>query len=299
MRSADAPADGADVTEDITRFYQPEMARVIAKQRLTEMMVLLRLQLHSGEPLDHDPGQFLQISLPGYGEAPISFCSSPTQTESFELCVAAVGNLSEAMHDLRPGNFVGVRGPYGHGFPIDDMRGRDVLCIAGGIGLAPLRSLINYVADRRSDFGRMILVYGARIPAEQLFKDDLAIWDARDDFETLYTVDEPDDTWTGRTGVVTIPLRDEVEIDAPETTAAVVGPPVMYRFVAAELLDKGMVEHDILFSLERRFKCGMGKCGHCQLNDLYVCQDGPVFRYTDLIGRSEAIEVWAPEDERE
>lgn len=291
--------DELDVTEDITRFYQPELARVIAKQRLTTMMVLLRLQLASGELLDHSPGQFLQISLPGYGEAPISFCSSPTQTQSFELCVQAVGNLSEAMHELRPGDFVGVRGPYGHGFPIEQMRARDVLCVAGGIGLAPLRSLINYVADRRSEFGRMILVYGARTPAERLFKDDLATWDARDDFETIYTVDNPSDDWTGRIGVVTIPLRDEVEIDPSRTTAAVVGPPVMYRFVAAELLAKGMAEDDILFSLERRFKCGMGKCGHCQLNDLYVCQDGPVFRYTQLIGRSEAIEVWAPEDERE
>jgi len=291
--------DELDVTEDITRFYQPELARVIAKQRLTTMMVLLRLQLASGELLDHSPGQFLQISLPGYGEAPISFCSSPTQTQSFGLCVQAVGNLSEAMHELRPGDFVGVRGPYGHGFPIEQMRGRDILCVAGGIGLAPLRSLINYVADRRSEFGRMILVYGARTPAERLFKDDLATWDARDDFETLYTVDNPSEDWTGRIGVVTIPLRDEVEIDPSRTTAAVVGPPVMYRFVAAELLAKKMAEDDVLFSLERRFKCGMGKCGHCQLNDLYVCQDGPVFRYTQLIGRSEAIEVWAPEDERE
>jgi len=291
--------DELDVTEDITRFYQPELARVIAKQRLTTMMVLLRLQLASGELLDHSPGQFLQISLPGYGEAPISFCSSPTQTQSFELCVQAVGNLSEAMHELRPGDFVGVRGPYGHGFPIEQMRGRDILCVAGGIGLAPLRSLINYVADRRSEFGRMILVYGARTPAERLFKDDLATWDARDDFETLYTVDNPSEDWTGRIGVVTIPLRDEVEIDPSRTTAAVVGPPVMYRFVAAELLAKKMAEDDVLFSLERRFKCGMGKCGHCQRNDLYVCQDGPVFRYTQLIGRSEAIEVWAPEDERE
>ncbi len=291
-------ADELPVTEDITRFYRPELARVIAKQRLSEMMVLLRLQLNSAETLDHGPGQFLQISLPGYGEAPISFCSSPTRTESFEICVAAVGNLSQAMHHLRPGDFVGVRGPYGHGFPVNDMRGRDILCIAGGIGLAPLRSLINYVADRRSEFGRMILVYGARKPGERLFKDDLAVWDARDDFETRYTVDEADADWTGRTGVVTIPLRDEVEIDPGRTTAAVVGPPVMYRFVAAELLEKGMVAEDILFSLERRFKCGMGKCGHCQLNDLYVCQDGPVFRYSQLLGRSEAIEVWAPEDER-
>jgi sulfhydrogenase subunit gamma (sulfur reductase) len=203
------------------------------------------------------------------------------------------------MHDLRPGDFVGVRGPYGHGFPVDEMRERDVLIIAGGIGLAPLRSLINYAADRRAQFGRMILVYGARKPDERLFVDDLAVWEAREDFETLYTVDEADEHWTGRTGVVTVPLREEVQIDPATTTSVVVGPPVMYRFVAAELLEKGMAEDDILFSLERRFKCGMGKCGHCQLNDLYVCQDGPVFRYTQLIGRSEAIEVWAPEDERE
>ena len=292
-------AEHVDTTGNVTHSYQPDLARVIAKQRLTEMMVLLRLQLETSELLDHGPGEFLQISLPGYGEAPISFCSSPTQTESFELCVAAVGNLSEAMHELRPGDFVGVRGPYGQGFPLEEMRGRDILCVAGGIGLAPLRSLINYVADVRPEFGRMILVYGARNPAERLFKDDLARWDEREDFETLYTVDEPDDDWSDRTGVVTVPLREEVEIDPANTVAAVVGPPVMYRFVAAELLEKGMVETDILFSLERRFKCGMGKCGHCQLNDLYVCQDGPVFPYSELIGRSEAIEVWAPDDERE
>lgn len=283
--------------EDITRFYQPELARVIGKWQMTEMMVLLRLQLHSGKLLDHDPGQFLQISLPGYGEAPISFCSSPTQTESFELCVQAVGNLSEALHDLRPGDFVGVRGPYGNGFPVADMQGRDIVIVAGGIGLAPLRSLINYIVDRRDEFGRVVIVYGARTPSDRLFVDDLAAWEAREDFETYYTVDKPDPSWTGRTGVVTVPLR-EVEIEPARTTAAVVGPPVMYRYVALELLNKGMAEDDILFSLERRFKCGMGKCGHCQLNDLYVCQDGPVFRYTQLIGRTEAIEVWVSDDQK-
>lgn len=283
--------------EDITRFYQPELARVIGKWQMTEMMVLLRLQPAGGMRLDHQPGQFLQISLPGYGEAPISFCSSPTQRDSFELCVAAVGNLSEALHDLRPGNFLGVRGPYGHGFPVEEMRGRDLVVVAGGIGLAPLRSLINYIGDRRPDFGRMVIVYGARNPAERLFLDDLAAWEARDDFETYYTVDEPDAGWTGYTGVVTVPLR-EVELDPERTTAAVVGPPVMYRYVAMELLSKQMREDDILFSLERRFRCGMGKCGHCQLNDLYVCQDGPVFRYTQLLGRTEAIEVWAPEEQK-
>ncbi|MEA3401615.1 MAG: FAD/NAD(P)-binding protein [Armatimonadota bacterium] len=217
--------EGLDVAEDITRFYQPELARVVGKWQLTEMMVLLRLHLHNGELLDFQPGQFLQISLPGFGEAPISFCSSPTQTQSFELCVQAVGNLSEAMHDLRPGDFVGIRGPYGTGFPIAEMQGRDIVMVAGGIGLAPLRSLINYILDRRDDFAHVTLVYGARTPADRLFREDLARWEASEDIETYFTVDQPDEAWTGRTGVVTVPLRDEVEIAPERTTAAVVGPP--------------------------------------------------------------------------
>ncbi len=290
--------EDAGTDRDMTAFYQPELARVIDKSRLTDRMVLLRLQLHSGEFMEHQPGQFLQISLPGYGEAPISLCSSPTREQTFELCVQAVGNLSAAMHDLRPGNFVGVRGPYGHGFPIDEMAGRDILIVGGGIGLAPLRSLIDYIRDRRGDFARVVLVYGAQTPGRLLFRDEIELWEQERDIDTYITVDEPDEGWEGLTGVVTVPLAG-VDVDPERTTAAVVGPPVMYRYVAAELFAKGMRQDDVLFSLERRFKCGMGKCGHCQLNDLYVCQDGPVFRYSQLVGRSEAIEVWAPEDQRD
>jgi len=293
-----ADQESAHVGLDVTSYYQPEWAQLVKKERMAERMVMLRLQLQSREPLGHQPGQFLQVSLPGYGEAPISLCSSPTQLDSFDLCVQAAGNLSEAMHDLRPGDFVGVRGPYGHGFPVEEMQGRDVVLVAGGIGLAPLKSLIDYILAKRSEFGRVVLVYGARTPTDMLFRDTVKEWDERDDIETYLTIDEPHEGWHGMTGVVTVPLR-ALQIDAAATLAAVVGPPVMYRFVAFELLEKKMPDENIFFSLERRFKCGMGKCGHCQLNDLYVCQDGPVFRYTDLIGRSEAIEVWAPEADSE
>ncbi len=281
---------------DITAFYQPHIARIVRKVRMTQSMVLLGMQREDRQPLGHQPGQFLQVSLPGYGEAPISLCSSPTKLESFELAVQAVGNLSRAMHELRPGDFVGVRGPYGHGFPVEEMQGRDVLLVAGGIGIAPLKSLIDYILHRRTDFARVMIVYGARTPADLLFRDELREWEAVDDVETYITIDAPAEGWTGLTGVVTVPLRS-LQVDPQRTVVAVVGPPAMYRFVAFELFEKNIPRENIFFSLERRFKCGMGKCGHCQLNDLYVCQDGPVFRYTDLVGRSEAMEVWAPENE--
>ncbi len=289
-------ATDADAGLDVTSCYQPDLARIVKKVRMTESMILLNVQLESGQPLGHEPGQFLQISLPGYGEAPISLCSSPTQLDSFEMCVQAVGNLSVAMHDLRPGDFVGLRGPYGQGFPVADMQGHDVVLVAGGIGIAPLKSLIDYILHRRDEFERVSIIYGARTPDDLLFRDELDKWQAKANVDTYITIDSPAAGWDGLTGVVTIPLR-ELEVEPANTVAAVVGPPAMYRFVAFELFEKQIPHENIFFSLERRFKCGMGKCGHCQLNDLYVCQDGPVFRYTDLVGRSEAMEVWAPEDD--
>jgi len=200
---------------------------------------------------------------------------------------------------LTAGHWVGIRGTYSRGFPVSEMKGRAVLAIAGGIGLAPLRSLIQYVLDNRQDYGRLIVVYGARDPSTLLFRDDLELWPKAQDVEIHITVDQPDNAWRGRTGAVTLPLR-EINVDSGSSTVvAAIGPPVMYRFVAMELFKRGFSEDQIYFSLERRFKCGIGKCGHCQLNDLYVCQDGPVFRYSDLLGRTEAVEAWAPERDQD
>jgi NAD(P)H-flavin reductase len=150
------------------------------------------------------------------------------------------------------------------------------------------------VRETRQDYGRVQLAIGAKHPSLILFGDEIEEWEADPKLELTVTVDEPDSEWTGCTGVVTEPLK-EFRVDPKETVAAVVGPPVMYKFVVRELLEKEIPEDRIFLSLERRFKCGIGKCGHCQLNDMYVCQDGPVFRYTDLVGRTEAIEAWAPE----
>ncbi|MGB6068265.1 MAG: FAD/NAD(P)-binding protein [Desulfomonilaceae bacterium] len=280
-------------------FYKPKLARVARAYVMRPTEGFLEMELYDGSPLNHRPGQFVMVSVFGHGEAPISICSSPTHEGSFELCVRAVGNLSRAVDAVCAGDLIGIRGPYGRGFPVLEMKGRDVLAIAGGIGLAPLRSLITYVLDNREDYGRLIIVYGARSPSTLLFHDDLEQWSKAPGVELYVTVDQPDDTWKGRTGVLTLPLR-EIELNSgPGMVVAAVGPPVMYRFVAMELLKRGLSENQIYFSLERQFKCGIGKCGHCQLNDVYVCQDGPVFRYSDLLGRTEAVEAWTPEKDQD
>ena len=275
--------------------YQPRIAHATRTDELTSTEMLLELQLDNGQGLGHGAGQFVQVSVFGVGEAPISVCSSPTQTETFELCVRAAGNVTNALHRLEAGDWVGIRGPYGHGFPVEEMAGKDILIVAGGIGLPPLRPVINLVLENREHYGRLIIVCGARSPQDLLFKDELDSWAARDDVEFHIIVEQPDDAWRGPVGVVTVPLR-ELDVDSAKTVvAASVGPPVMYRFVAFELLAKGLPERNIYFSLERRMKCGVGKCGHCQLNNLYVCVDGPVFCYSHLQGLTEAVEAWAPE----
>ena len=286
---------GAATVDGAKAFYVPRAARVVSVDR-HETHALIELVLPLGTPLAHQPGQFVQVSVFGYGEAPISVCSSPTRNGSFELCVRPVGNVSRAIHGLSVGDRIGIRGPYGRGyFPVKAASGKDVLILAGGIGLAPLRSLIDYVRDRRKKYGRLIIVYGSKTPETLLFNADLAAWSNDPQVELYVTVDEPDDRWTGRTGVITDPLKEEIDIDSPNTIAVATGPPVRFKFVAMELFKKGMQADQIYFSLERRFHCGIGKCGHCQLNDLYVCQNGPVFRLEQLLQRPEAVEAWAPE----
>lgn len=258
--------------------YEVREARILRTVQLTPQDKLFELALTEGEILDFEPGQFVEVSLVGVGEAPISLCSSPTARKSFELCVRAVGRLTNALHRLEAGDIVGIRGPFGVGFPMTRLIGHDLLLIAGGIGLAPLRSLINYVLDNRRDFGRVHVIFGCRDPQHLLFRDEIAVWEQRMDVGFQCTVDRADPDWKGNVGLVTS-LIPGVDIDPKETFAVMVGPPAMYRFVITELLKKGIPEDQIILSLERHMKCGLGKCGHCQIHDIYCCQDGPVFVY--------------------
>ena len=224
-------------------------------------------------------------------EAPISISSPPTQTDSFELCVRNVGVLTNEMHKLDAGDRIGIRGPYGNGFDVSEFEGKDIIYVAGGLGLAPLRSLIKLTLDesRRKDFGRITILYGAKNPTELLFADELVEWTEREDIECFVTVDRPDEAWRGHSGVITTLFKKLSTIDPKNTIVPIVGPPVMYKFAILEAFTLGVSESQIKLSLERRMKCGVGKCGHCQINGIYVCKEGPVFSYAQIKGLPESI----------
>ena len=248
---------------------------------LTEHEKLFEIRLPEGESLDHDPGQFVQVSLFGVGEAPISICSSPTRRESFEICVRQSGRVTTAIHKLHEGDMVGIRGPFGVGFPVLPLEGNDILLVAGGLGIAPLRSLINYIIDNRRDFGKVDILLGCRDPESMLFSSEIGHWQKRIDLNFCCSVDHAAPEWAGNVGVITS-LIPGVNLHPLKTFVVVCGPPVMYRFVVEELLKKGIPERQIFLSLERHMKCGVGKCGHCQIDNIYCCQDGPVFSYQKL-----------------
>jgi len=271
-----------------TSIYLPSLAEIVRTEQLTKMEKLFEIKLQNDQELGHQPGQFVEVSLFGIGEAPISVSSSPTQKGSFELAVRAVGNVTKTLHTLNRGATLGIRGPFGKGFPIEEMKGKDILFVAGGIGLMPLRSLINYVLDNRSHFGRVLVLFGAKTPAEQLFLDELAKWRQSKDMEYWETVDRSDGQWKGNVGVITT-LFPKITVDPQKTIAVIVGPPIMYRFAILEAQVKGIPDDQIIVSLERRMKCGVGKCGHCQINHIYVCQEGPVFNYAKIKDLKEAI----------
>jgi len=263
--------------------YIPRDATILSVTDLTPSEKLFRLRLSDGSELGHRPGQFIQLSILGYGEAPISVASPPTRSDYFELGIRKAGSLTAAMHGKKAGESVGIRGPFGHSFDTDQMRGKDLLLISGGCGLAPLRSLILYVADRRGDFGRVTILYGARNPAQLLFKDDLASWESTTGFSCSYIVDsqEGEGCYSGSVGLIT-DLIHPLELNVKNTEAVIVGPPMMYPPAIEALKSKGLDSSQIVVSLERQMRCGVGKCGHCSIEHLYCCQDGPVFRLRDI-----------------
>lgn len=268
--------------------YTPFLATIEDIRQMTSTEKYFKIKLDLRKDLGHLPGQFVEVSMFGVGEAPISVSSSPTLKSSFELVVRKVGNVTGAMHALSSGATIGIRGPYGTNFPFEETKGRDLLFIAGGLGLIPLRSFINYVLHYRKDYGRVIILFGSRSPAERLFIDELENWKNREDVEFLETVDRADASWKGNVGVITT-LFPKINIDPKKIDCIIVGPPIMYKFVLMEAKKNNIADKHIYMSLERRMKCGVGKCGHCQINNVYCCQDGPVFRYDKIEALSEAL----------
>ena len=228
-----------------------------------------------------EPGQFVEVTVFGAGEAPIGFASDPNERSFFELTVVERGKVTGAMMRLSKGDKVGIRGPLGNCWPLDEIRGKDLIIVSGGCGLAPLRPAILQVLANRKDFGEFWLLYGARTPADRDFKYDLAKWAERDDMHVLNTVDVADESWKDNVGVVTT-LFPEIKVNAGSAVALTCGPPIMIKFVTIELMKMGFSDDCVVTSLERYMKCGVGKCGHCCINHVYVCTEGPVFAYREM-----------------
>lgn len=268
------------------KMYIPRTAIIEDVENLTYDTKLFKLKFkrdrdyNNSSESNYEPGQFVQVSVLGAGEAPISICSSPADKGYFELCVRDAGLVTGAMHKLKKGGEIGIRGPYGNSFVMEEIRGRDFAFVAGGIGLAPLRSVINYVVANRTEFGNITILYGARTKEDIVFAADLDKWSKIDRVKVHLTIDGPQEGWTGRTGVVTT-LIDKIR-GMSEGKCFVCGPPIMIHFTIKELLDAGWAEENIITTLERHMKCGVGKCGHCYIGDKYVCTDGPVFTYSQI-----------------
>ncbi len=272
--------------------YLPEAARIVRIYKLAERHHLFTLRFlddRLAHNFTHKPGQFVMLSVPGTGEAPISISSSPTRQGVVELCVRQTGRVTDALYRLKTNDIVGVRGPYGNGYPVETLAGHDLLMAAGGLGMAPLRSLLWYALDRRDQFNNITLMYGSKLPAEMLFRDELTALVGRSDIKCLLTVDaDPAGTWTNYVGRLPS-LFDHAQLDPARTHAAICGPPVVYKFVLQKLLERGFPKDHILMSLERRMKCGVGKCGHCCIGHKYTCLHGPIFTYWDAINLLEMI----------
>jgi len=273
--------------------FQPDMWRIVRKYPLTSDVNFFQarpVDVDDALKFDYVPGQFVMLSIIGEGEAPFCVSSSPSRPGLLEFCIRNVGAVTESLFGLKENQTFGIRGPYGNGFPMDKLEGKDILIVAGGMGVAPLRSLLLYVLDNRDKFGKVSYLHGARAPGDMLFREEFMQLKDREDLRCLLSVDK-DDTgkWTEKVGVVTTLFKDLGPIDPKNTVAAVCGPPIMYKFVMQNLVGLGIPKHQILMTLERRMKCGVGKCGHCAVEYLYTCIDGPVFSWWDVLHMKELI----------
>ena len=262
---------------------QPWLVRSVSKETPDTFTLLLEPSNGgpSSAPAAFQPGQFSMLWVFGVGELPISISGDPADNGRLTYTVRSVGPATHAVVQRQPGQSLGVRGPFGTGWPVEAAKGRDVIVVAGGIGLAPLRPVIYHVLRNREQYGRLVVLYGARSPRDILYRKELSSWARQKDTQVYSTVDYGGVGWRGRVGVVTS-LFKYVRLQPARTTAMVCGPEIMMRFVARELAAKGLSGEDLFLSMERNMKCGVGFCGHCQWGPHFLCKDGPVFPYARI-----------------
>ena len=265
--------------------YLPTKVKITQIEKLSRDVKLFRLKgnfAKNEDGLVFVPGQFVLVGIFGYGEAPFGAASSPYQDSYIDVVIRRVGTLTEAIHRAKKGDELFMRGPYGNGFPLDFISGKDMVLVTGGCGIPPIAALTEYLVANREKFGRVYLIYGARAPADLLMKDKLKEWEK--EIKVLLTVDKPDKNWQGHVGMVS-ELIDDIKINPKNAVASMCGPGPMVDALERILRPLGIADRRIFVSMERKMQCGIGKCQHCAVGDKYVCQDGPVF-YFDQIDKS-------------
>jgi NAD(P)H-flavin reductase len=269
---------------EMPNLYLPEMATIIETVQETPTIKTFRLVLNNEQRMKDfhfEPGQVGQLSVFGTGEATFVINSPPTRKEYLQFSVMRAGEVTARLHSLNAGDQVGVRAPLGNWFPYEDMKGKDIVFIGGGIGMAPLRTLMLFMLDNRADYGNITLLYGARSPTDMAFQYELPEWLGREDLKTTLTIDNPAQGWEHKVGLIPNVLL-EMEPSAKNSVAITCGPPIMIKFTLQALKKLGYKDEQIITTLEKRMKCGVGICGRCNIGTKYVCVDGPVFSYAQL-----------------
>jgi NAD(P)H-flavin reductase len=262
-----------------TNIYKPlraELVEVIEESPTIKSFVLVPEQEFS-----FATGQFVELTLNGTGEAPFTPSSSPLVKDRIEITIMKAGYVTEKIHNLKPGEIMGIRGPYGRGYPLDRLYGKEILIVGGGCGFAPLRSLLYNLEAEKDKVRKVTFCYGSKNPAECIYKPYIENLKTIEKFEVYRTVDVADETWAGEVGVATV-LLDKVEVNIDDSVAVVCGPPIMMKFGVMKLLEMGYTDKQIFLSMEKNMSCGLGKCGHCMMGEYFVCKDGPVFSYNEI-----------------
>jgi len=241
------------------------------------------------EPFKFNTGEFIELTLDGLGEAPFTPSSSPFITEKLEVTIMKTGYITNKFHDLKPGTMMGIRGPFGRGYPVDRFIGKEILIVGGGCGLAPIRSLLFTLIEMKDQIEKVVLLYGSKTPTDCIYKPMFAKLNSIDKFEIYRSADKPDGTeWDESIGLVTV-LLDQPRVNMENSIAVVCGPPIMMKFATLRLLELGFSDNDIFLSMEKNMSCGLGKCGHCMMGEFFVCKDGPVFTYAEI---KHSPEIW-------
>jgi len=234
------------------------------------------------EPVSFKTGQFVELAVPGLGEAPFTPSSNPKMEDRIELTIMNVGNVTSRLHQMKRGEILGIRGPYGKGYPLKDFEGKEILIVGGGVGLAPLRSLVLALLNDIDRYKKVVIKYGARSPKDIVYKSELKKWTVNKNVELELTVDAGDSSWKGNVGLITMLLKRDMGVDIEKSVAIVCGPPIMMKFTTFKLVELGYEDKNMHLSMENNMSCGIGKCGHCRIGPYYACKDGPVFTYDKI-----------------